>query len=307
MNPEAVLLLAFGGPDSPEEVRPFLRRVMKGRPFPEEELEAIARHYEAVGGKSPMNELTIKQGELLGAFFKTENLSIPVYVGFRHAVPTLKQTLEKMVRDKVKSARSLIMAPHQSEASWDRYHRALNEASAGIEKAPKIEFAKPFFDHPLFIEAVTERVKETLGDPPPNPLPFFLFTAHSLPVKMAEESTYKEQVNQSSRLVAERFRNSRFGIAYQSRSGDRRVPWLSPDVCDAIRSLSREGEKEVVVVPIGFLCDHVEILYDLDIEAKQAADEAGIRFLRVKTVGDHPSLIRMMAEVLYLVPFHDRI
>lgn len=297
--PDAALLLAFGGPTSAEDVRPFLKRVMQGRPFSEDQLEEIARHYEAVGGKSPMNELTLQQGRALEAFLKDQRLSLPVYVGFRHSPPYLHEVLERISFDNVRNVRALILAPHQSEASWNRYERAIQKATEQLGKStPHIAFAPPFFDHPLFIEALCDRVQEAIPSHSSKGSHTLLFTAHSIPVQMAKHSPYVHQVTTSARLVSEKLNDERWKVAYQSRSGDRRVSWLSPDVCDALRSLAKEGERSVILVPVGFVCDHVEILYDLDIEAKKVAEEVNLQFIRIKTVGDHPQFIRMLAELL---------
>ncbi|MFH1857381.1 MAG: ferrochelatase [Candidatus Omnitrophota bacterium] len=294
---DAVFLLAFGGPSSPDDIAPYLQRVMEGRPFQEAQREEIIRHYKAVGGKSPLNELTRMQGKRLEAFFRQKKSSLPVYIGFRFAFPFIPDALEAMSSKGIRNVRAIIMSPHQNTLSWNGYKEALLKAKSAIQNASlRIELAKPFFDHPLFIEAAAGRVAEVLSSPLRQQPYSLVFTAHSLPLEIAEHSSYAEQVTASADLVAKKLKFNRWQVAYQSRSGNSEAPWLSPDICEVLRKLAQEGERSVVIVPIGFVCDHVEILYDLDIEAKNVAEALGIRFVRAKTVGDHSQFIEMLED-----------
>ncbi len=297
---DAVLLIAFGGPTAMHEVRPFLDNVLRGRPVPPERLEAVVHHYEVIGGRSPLNELTFRQARGLEAELRAHGPSLPVYVGMRNWTPYLRETLQRMAVDGVRRAVGVILAAHQTDASWGRYERDV--AAARVElgtTAPQIEYADEWHAHPLFIAAMTDnasvalaRLAERRAEAP------IVFTAHSVPTAMAAASPYVEQIEESARLVAEQVGHARWSIAYQSRSGSPHEPWLEPDICDVIRQLATEGVRHLVVVPIGFVCEHVEVLYDLDIEARQVADAQGIQLVRAAAVNDHPAFIRMLADVV---------
>ena len=298
---DSVLLIAFGGPTRPEEVRPFLANVTRGRPIPPERLEAVAHHYDMMGGYSPFNELTFRQACALEAELRKQQLQLPVFVGMRNWHPLLRETLAEMAAAQRRRALGVILSAQQCEASWERYKENVAEARADVgSAAPDVAYTPPWPDHPLFIEAVAERAAAALQGIAPSvrgatPL---IFTAHSVPVAMAERSPYVEQIREGARLVADRLGHSRWTVAYQSRSGSPRDPWLEPDIGEVIRALARERVRQVVVAPIGFVCDHVEVLYDLDIEARAIADGLGVGFVRAAAVNDHPAFIRMLADLV---------
>jgi len=298
---DAVLLIAFGGPSSPEEIRPFIARVLRGHPVRPERVEEVARHYEAIGGRSPLSELTFQQARALEKRLKESGLPLPVYVGLRHSSPFLRETLDRMTADGARRALGFILSPHQSEASWERYKKNVAEAQEELGGcAPYIDYCPGWHAHPLLIQAWTERIQSALARVAVQrrqtvPL---IFTAHSIPTAMAARSPYPAQIQETSRLVAERVGHQHWSVAYQSRSGSPNEPWLEPDISDALRKLAAEGTVEVVVAPIGFVCDHVEVLYDLDIEAKKIAEGLGMRFLRVSSLNDHRTFIRMMADII---------
>ena len=298
---QAVLLIAFGGPTCPEEIRPFLARVTKGIPIPPERLEEVVYHYEAVGGKSPLNEITFRQAEALKSVLQEKRLPLPVYVGMRNARPFFVETLRQMANDGIRRALGCILSSHRTEASWDRYQK--NVADARVElgpAAPQVDYGPGWHDHPLFIHAWVELIQASFADIPAHQrlTTELIFTAHSLPVAMASRSPYVEQLQTTARLIAEKLDHERWSIAYQSRSGKPTDPWLEPDIGEAIRRLAAEGCKDVVIAPIGFVCDHVEVLYDLDIEAKKIAEDHGMSFLRASCPNDHPIFIHMMADVI---------
>ena len=300
---DAVLLIAFGGPERMEDVRPFLDNVLRGRPIPADRYEAVVHHYELIGGGSPLNALTFQQADALRAVLATAGPKLPVYVGMRCWTPYLADTLARMRADGVRDALGIVLAAHRSEASWQRYTVAVDAARATLgQEAPTVEYVAPWFDHPLFIEAVASRVEDALatfsGASPRKEGIGLLFTAHSIPLAMADDSPYVQQLETSCRLVAERLGNADWTLAYQSRSGSPRDPWLEPDVNQVIRALAGRGVRRLVLVPIGFVCDHVEVLYDLDIEAAATARSAGVETARAGTVKDHPAFIRMLAEVV---------
>ena len=301
LSHDAVLLIAFGGPTSPDEIRPFLDRVLKGIPIPKERLEEVVHHYEAVGGRSPINEITLHQAKALQKLLEGKDLPIPVYVGLRNASPFFAETLKRMAEDGIKRALGFILSPQQTEASWERYQKNVADAQAELgDTAPVIEYCPGWHAHPLFIQTLAEQIQfglNTIANERRHTTPL-VFTAHSLPIAMASRSPYVAQVEETARLVADRLGHKRWSVAYQSRSGRPSDPWLEPDIGQAIRTLATEGVTEIVVAPIGFVCDHVEVLYDLDIEAKKIAQDLGMRFVRTSCPNDHPTFIRMIADIV---------
>ena len=298
---DSVLLIAFGGPTRSEEIRPFLENVTRGRRILPERVDEVAHHYERIGGRSPLNELTFKQADGLRALLEREGIALPVFVGMRNWHPYLAETLAEMVEKRCQRALGIILSSFQTEASWERYQENVAEARATVgPAAPEMIYAEPWFDHPRFIEAVADRAQKALEALPSarrlgTPL---VFTAHSVPVAMAERSPYIQQLTQASRLVAERLGHDRWMIAYQSRSGSPPEPWLEPDITRVIRELARDGAQDLAIVPIGFVVDHVEVLYDLDVEAREIAERSGIRFHRARAVNDHPAFIAMLADLV---------
>jgi len=300
---DAVLLIAFGGPTRPEEVRPFLANVVRGREHtvPSQRIEEVIRHYEAIGGRSPLNDLTLRQARKLEALLAASGPALPVYVGMRNWEPYLADTLARMAADGVRRAVAVILSPHASEASRERYMERVEAARATLgARAPEVRYVGAWHVHPLFVSAVADAVTAalvTLPGPRRAAAPL-VFTAHSVPVVMAERSPYVAEIAASARAVAEELGRARWQVAYQSRSGGPHEPWLEPDVNDALRALAAEGVRDVVVVPVGFVCDHVEVLYDLDVAARATARAAHLGFARAGTVNDHPVFIRMLAEVV---------
>ena len=301
MAADAVLLIAFGGPTRAEEVRPFLANVLRGRPVPPERVEEVVRHYEAIGGRSPLRDLTFRQARQLEAMLAAGGPVLPVYVGMRSWEPYLADTLARMAADGRRRAVAVILSPHASEASRERYMEEVAAASAALgPRAPEVRYAGAWHTHPLFVTAVADAATAALVTLPAarRAAAALVFTAHSVPVAMAARSPYVAEVTASARAVAEQLGCTRWQVAYQSRSGSRRESWLEPDVNEALRALAAEGRRDVVVVPVGFVCDHVEVLYDLDVEARATARAAGLGFARASTVNDHPLFIRMLAEVV---------
>jgi ferrochelatase len=295
-------MVAFGGPTKPEEIRPFLANVLQGVPVPPERLEEAARHYEKLGGRSPITDLTFQQAKSLTALLEREGPKLPVYVGMRYWHPFVAEAVEQMVRDRIQRAVGLIMAAHDSgAASWDKSVMAVTTALAVADPGtPHVDFIQPCYDHPDFIAAMAELVHAQLQAIPHahrhgTPL---VFTAHSIPAPIAASSPYVQQIETSCRLVAEVLGHPCWSLAYQSRSGSPKEPWLEPDVSDVLRRLHAEGCRSVVVAPIGFVCDNVEVRYDLDIAAKALADALGIDFKRAGTVNDHPLYIRALADLM---------
>lgn len=298
---DAVLLIAFGGPERMEDVRPFLANVLKGRPAPPERVEAVVHHYELIGGRSPLNELTRRQAAALEALLASAGPALPVHVGMRNWHPYLADTLAAMRDAGVRRAIGIILAPQQNDAGWGRYQRDVADARAALGGgAPEVDFAPNWHAHPLFIDAAVARAREALAALPAERRRGvqLVCTAHSIPTAMAAASPYEGQLRVGAALIAEQLGFREHRLAYQSRSGNPRDPWLEPDIGAVVREEAARGTRELLVVPIGFVCDHVEVLYDLDIEARQIADQAGIGFTRAATVNDHPSFIRMLAALV---------
>jgi ferrochelatase len=295
---DSVLMVGFGGPTRADEVRPFLDNVLRGRPVPRERYEAVVHHYELLGDASPYNELTMRQADALRAALHKKNIDAPVAVGMRNWRPYVADSLRALAEHGARRVLCFILAPHRSEASFERYQQTIRDAQSSLgELAVEVVYPEPWHDHPLFITAVASRTREALARLDANARrdARLIFTAHSIPVAMAEASRYVEQLAESARMVASELGIGAWQFAYQSRSGSPRDHWLEPDINETIRNLT---SKVAIVVPIGFLCDHVEVLYDLDIEAAQIARETGIQFERTPTVGDHPLFIEMMASIV---------
>jgi ferrochelatase len=299
---DAVLMVAFGGPTKPDEIRPFLADVLRGVPVPPERLEEVAHHYEVIGGRSPITELTFRQAEALAQLLEREGPRLPVYVAMRHWHPFAADAVAQMVRDGIRRAVGLVMAPHDSgRASWGKYVQAVSDALERAETGtPSIQYAPPCYNHPDFIEAMAEQIRVQLDGIPPERRngTRLVFTAHSIPTAAAAQSPYVRQLEISCRLVAESLGELPWSLAYQSRSGNPRDPWLEPDLSDVLRSLAAEGCRSVILAPIGFVCDHAEVLYDLDVEASREAGALGIQVRRASTVNDHPLFIRALADLV---------
>jgi len=295
---DAVLMIGFGGPTRADEVRPFLDNILRGRPIPRERYEEVVRHYDLLGGRSPYNDLTMRQAAALCEQLAKKGVRVPVAVGMRSWEPYIADSMRALADGGARRVLGFIMAAHRSEASFERYRATVNEARAALgEAAPEVVYPQTWHDHPLFVAAVASRAREAYArlDAAERSRARLIFTAHSIPLATAQAGPYVEQLTQSARMVAAALGIATWQFAYQSRSGSPREPWLEPDIKEALRSLDARA---AVVVPIGFLCDHVEVLYDLDIDAAQIARAAGIRMERAPTVGDHPLFIEMMASIV---------
>jgi len=301
---DAVLVLSFGGPEKPDDVMPFLENVLRGRNVPRERMLAVAEHYYHLGGRSPINDqnraLIAGLREELDSAAHEENVPrLPIYWGNRNWHPFLADTLRRMKADGVRRALAFATSIFSSYSGCRQYLEDIERARAEVDGAPEIQKLRSFYNHPLFIEAQADRVRDTLGGREAG----IIFTAHSIPISMAETSDYQKQLLESCRLVAERLGQSDWRLVYQSRSGTPSQPWLEPDIADALRALDRGAS--VVVVPIGFVSDHIEVIYDLDIEAQAVARERGVNMLRAGTVGVHPKFLRMIRDLIGDPRSHD--
>jgi protoporphyrin/coproporphyrin ferrochelatase len=297
---DSVLLLGYGGPTARDEVRPFLEGIVAGRNVPKERLDEVEHHYELLGGRSPFNELTFGQVDALRATMAASPVDLPLYIGMRFWHPFIRETIERMAVEGRRRAIGVVLAPHRTASSWEQYHQAVADAATEVPAAPEVKWVSAWHLHPLFIEALTQRVEEAAGHSRgkwPDNVPY-LATAHSVPIAMAQRSHYAREVRETAAAVARTLGAARHLIAWQSRSGSPQTPWLEPDISDVLHELARRNTAEVVVQPIGFVSDHVEVLYDLDIEARQTAQDVGLRYIRAGTVGDHPAFIQMLHTVI---------
>jgi len=302
---DSVLLIAFGGPERPDDIRPFLRNVTEGRPIPPERIEDVAHHYEAIGGRSPLGELTRLQAASLRETLDRVGDTRPIYLGMRNWHPFLHETLAEMRQQGHRRALGIILSSFQTEASWGRYVADVAAARQRVgNDAPDVVYALPWADHPLFLETMADRSAMALAQVPAErrASTHLIFTAHSVPVTMAAGTPYTSQFEAAANQIAQRLGCPRWSVAYQSRSGSPRDLWLQPDIGDALRACSREGVCDVIVAPIGFVCDHVEVLYDLDVEARRLAETLGLEFHRAAAANDHPRFIEMLADLVRIGP-----
>lgn len=282
-----VVLLGYGGPESREEIRPFLERITAGRRIPPERLDRVAGNYDAIGGRSPFNELTRKQAAALQKELSRRGTPLPVRPAYRFTAPFIADAARE-ADERNEATIAVILAAHQSEASWQKY----------MELFPNARFTQPFYASKGFIDAHEDRIRAALATLGRTSFEetALVFTAHSIPVEMAERSGYREQLRESAESIAARFGSPPFRLAYTSRSGNPSEPWLEPDVRDLLRELSESGVREVVVDPAGFICDHVEVLYDLDVDAAAVARNLGLRMARAQALNDHPAFIAALAD-----------
>jgi protoporphyrin/coproporphyrin ferrochelatase len=296
---DAVLVVAFGGPEKPDDVIPYLTRVTQGR-VPEQRLKAVARHYEIFGGKSPVREITFRQASALEKALKDRATALPVYVGMRHWHPLLADTLGRMKGDGVKRAVVVIMSAFESRAGWDQYKTDMDQAIRQAHDTLQVTYTRPVYDQPGFINTMVNEINGCLEnlDPSDREWTFLVFTAHSIPHADPGVSTYAQQIETSATRIAQRLGISQWEIAYQSRSGRPQDPWLEPDVNSVLQDLALQGVKNVIIAPIGFVCDNIEVLYDLGIEARKTAKDTGLGFFLAKTVGEAPAFIDALATLV---------
>lgn len=295
---DALLVVSFGGPDKPDDVMPFLENVTRGRGIPRERLESVAEHYYHFGGKSPINEQNLSLIEAIRGELSRQGLNLPVYFGNRNWHPMLPEALGQMAGDGVKKALAFFTSAFSSYSGCRQYRENIGEARAQVgETAPEIDKLRAFWNHPGFLEPMADAMREVCAGLPAQTTAV-LFTAHSIPNSMAENCRYEQQLQEACRIVADRAGVSEFELDYQSRSGSPHVPWLEPDVCDRIRQLASEGKTDMVVLPIGFISDHMEVLYDLDTEALELCQELGVRLHRLPTIGTHPKFVQMIVELV---------
>lgn len=300
---DAVLVVSFGGPEGMPDVMPFLENVLRGRNVPRERMLEVAHHYERFGGVSPLNG----QNRALIAALRTEldahGINLPIYFGNRNWHPLLADTLRQMRDDGVRHALAFFTSAYSSYSGCRQYRENIAKAQAEVgEGAPEVSLLRKFYNHPGFVETNAELVREAMGRLPAERRAeaHVVFTAHSIPMAMARGCNYEVQLTETCRLVAERagIPEGRWKLVYQSRSGPPTQPWLEPDVLDYIRELKQLGIQEIVLSPVGFISDHMEVMYDLDTEALALAEELGMAAVRAATVGTHPMFVSMIRELI---------
>jgi ferrochelatase len=301
---DSVLIVSFGGPQGPADVRPFLDNVLRGRRVSPERVEEVAHHYDLFGGVSPITELTQHQAAGLRERLAAAGHPLPVYVGMRNWHPYLADTLRQMYDEGRRRAIGFIASAYHSYSSCEQYRSNVKAAREELRRTRDgdidVTYVSSWYAHPLFIETNARHVTAALERLPADLRAGarIVFTAHSIPTSMADACRYREQLMESARAVAGRAGHREWALVYQSRSGRPGDPWLEPDVCDYLRTERSAGLKAVVLCPIGFVCDHVEILFDLDFEAAHVCSDIGLAMTRAASVNDDPLFIDMMADVV---------
>lgn len=298
---DSILIVSFGGPEGPADVMPFLENVLRGRNVPKERMEAVAEHYQHFGGKSPINDQNRSLIKALEDLLSEKGPKLPIYFGNRNWHPLLVDTLKKIKNDGHKNCIAFFTSIFSSYSGCRQYRENIEQAQNLVgDGAPRVSKVRMSYNHPDFIEVMQDRVNEAKSKLPKEVADdaVLVFTAHSIPLSMAKNCNYEKHFAESSRLVAEAFPGHRYQLAYQSRSGSPHSPWLEPDIGDEIKKLHDQGAKSVIVVPIGFVSDHMEVIYDLDTEAKNLASELGLPFIRAGTAGTHPKFISMIRDLI---------
>jgi ferrochelatase len=300
---DAVLLISFGGPTCRADIRPFLRNVLRGRRVPPARLEAVARHYELFDGMSPITAITRRQADGLRARLAADGPDLPVFVGMRNWHPFLDDTLADMAAAGVERALGIVLAAHHSYSSCGQYRQNVAQARQTLRERNvadvEVLFAPGWHAHEGFVEANVRQIASARRDLPEDAKRHarIVFTAHSIPASMAAGCRYETELRETAALVAERLRTADWTLVYQSRSGRPDDPWLGPDICDYLRTARAEGLRAAVIAPIGFVADHIEVLYDLDTEAAGLCRTLDLPMCRAAAVNDHPAFIDTLADI----------
>ena len=296
---DALLVVSFGGPEGMDDVIPFLENVLRGRNVPRERMLQVAHHYELFGGVSPINQENRNLIAALEKELERNGPRLPIYWGNRNWHPLLVDTVRRMASDGIRNALAFVTAAYSSYSSCRQYLQNISDAQAEVgPSAPRIEKLRAFYNHPLFIEANVEHVRAALKQLGDSVSPHLVFTAHSIPESMAVNCDYVAQLTETGSLIAQALNMENWKLVYQSRSGSPMQPWLGPDVSDHLRELALAGVKDVIVAPIGFVSDHMEVVYDLDFEAQKVAQELGVNMVRARTAGTHPAFVKMIRELM---------
>ena len=301
---DAILIVSFGGPEGIDEVMPFLENVLRGKNVPRARMVAVAHHYEMFGGVSPINAQNRELISALQQELDAHGPHLPIYWGNRNWHPMLADTLRQMKDDGIERALVFVTSAYSSYSGCRQYRediaRAQSEVGAG---APQIDKLRVYYNHPGFVEPNVENIRATLNRVPEarRSAACIAFTAHSIPLTMSTNCNYEAQLLETCRLVVEGLgdvSDDRWKLVFQSRSGLPTQAWLEPDICDYLKELKAAGAEDVIIAPVGFISDHMEVLYDLDTEARALAEETGLNMIRAATVGTHPTFISMIRELI---------
>ena len=299
---DAILVMSFGGPEGQDDVIPFLQNVAGGRNIPRARLEEVGEHYRGFGGVSPINAQNRALIAALEAELKAHDMNLPVYFGNRNWHPMIEDTVRQMRADGVKRVLAFFTSAFSSYSGCRQYREDIIRACENVgEGTPVFDKLRVFYNHPGFINPMIEATQNAIEQFAPDERDdiHYVFTAHSIPIGMAKHSDYEAQLNEACRLVAEGVGAENHVLVYQSRSGPPHIPWLEPDICDYLEEINKtQGVDKVVMIPIGFISDHMEVMFDLDTEAMQVADEIGMKLVRAATVGTHPEFIGMIRELI---------
>ena len=296
---DALLVVSFGGPEGMDDVIPFLENVLRGRNVPRERMLQVAQHYAQFGGVSPINQ---RNRELIAALeqeLEKHGPQLPIYWGNRNWHPMLVDTIRQMASDGIRNALAFVTSAYSSYSSCRQYLQNISDARDEVgPTAPRVEKLRAFYNHPRFIEANVDYIRAAWGQIEDPRSAHLVFTAHSIPESMAVNCDYAAQLAQTGSVIAQALNIDKWKVVYQSRSGSPLQLWLGPDVCDHLKALHAVGVAEVVVAPIGFVSDHMEVVYDLDVEARKVANEIGMKLVRARTAGTHPAFVRMIRELM---------
>jgi len=298
---DAILFVSFGGPEGMQDVMPFLENVLRGKNVPEARMREVAHHYELFNGVSPINSQNRALIEKLGKLLAREGPQLLIYWGNRNWHPMLADALRQMKADGIKRALAFMTSAYSSYSGCRQYRENILRAGAEAEAEDlQIDKLRVFYNHPLFVEANADCLRRALDKIPAERRASaqVAFTAHSIPLSMSANCDYEIQLTETCRLVAEALQVENWQLVYQSRSGPPTQAWLDPDICEHLRELKRAGAQDAVIAPVGFISDHMEVLYDLDTEARQLCEEINLNVVRAETAGTHPKFVRMIRELI---------
>ena len=299
---DALLVVSFGGPNGPDDVMPFLENVLRGKNVPRERMLEVSEHYQHFGGKSPINDQNLALIEAIKADLAANGIDLPVYWGNRNWHPLFADTLEQMKKDGIKKSLAFFTSIFSCYSGCRQYRENIIEAQEQVgPDAPEVHKLRMAFNHPLYIGASADRVQRALDQIPESrrSAARVVFTAHSIPLSMAENCKYETQLNEASRLIMEAIGENPWNLVYQSRSGPPQQPWLDPDICDHIQALHDAGGiEDMVIMPVGFVSDHMEVMFDLDTEAMDLCKELSINMVRAGSVGVHPQFVSMVSQLI---------
>jgi len=296
---DALLVVSFGGPEGMDDVIPFLENVLRGRNVPRERMLSVAKHYEMFGGVSPINQQNRNLIAALQEELERYGPKLPIYWGNRNWHPLLPDTLRQMTADGVQQALAFVTSAYSSYSSCRQYLQNIADAQTAVgPAAPRVDKLRAFYNHPLFIQANVDHIRSAWSRLDAGAEAQLVFTAHSIPEAMATTCDYTAQLQEAGKLIADALEVENWRVVYQSRSGSPSQPWLGPDILDCLKELRAQGTENVVVAPIGFVSDHMEIVYDLDFEAQHLAHELGLKMVRAATAGTHPAFVSMIRELI---------